>query len=399
MRRSRGYAPFPVRLPFALPTTLAVGGELKATFCLTKDDHAFMSQHIGDMENLETLDAFEQAVEHFKSIFLPGQSGSSATCIRAICPAAGRLEHADGLRHIQVQHHHAHIASVMAEHGLDGRSPVIGFSFDGTGYGADGAIWGGELLLADYRGFRRLAHLAYISLPGGDAAIKRPYRTALAHLWAAGVPWTPGLPPVDACSEAELRVVQRQLEAGLNTVPTSSMGRLFDAAASLAGIRQTVTYEAQAAIEMEAVQVARGKWQGAEEIGQGRERVGFELKDRPYQFALPTGMRENGPVTFDAAPVIRAVVEDVQAQTPAEVISARFHAAVADLILVLALQARQHTQLDVVALSGGVFQNVTLLAAATSRLREAGFHVLTHRLVPPNDGGLALGQAIIGGLA
>ena len=252
VRRSRGYAPFPVKLPFSLPTTLAVGGELKATFCLTRDDHAFMSQHIGDMENLETLDAFEQAVEHFKSIFRARPERIVSDLHPRYLSSRWAAEHADGLQHVRVQHHHAHIAAVMAEHGLDGRSPVIGFSFDGTGYGTDGAIWGGEVLLADYRGFRRLAHLAYIPLPGGDAAIKRPYRIALAHLWAAGVPWTPDLPPVDACPEAERRVLLRQLEAGINTVPTSSMGRLFDAVAALAGIRQTVTYEAQAAIEMEA---------------------------------------------------------------------------------------------------------------------------------------------------
>ena len=391
VRRSRGYAPFPVKLPFSLPTTLAVGGELKATFCLTRDNHAFMSQHIGDMENLETLDAFEQAVEHFKSIFRARPERIVSDLHPRYLSSRWATDHADGLQHLHVQHHHAHIAAVMAEHGLDGRLSVIGFAFDGTGYGTDGAIWGGEVLLADYHGFRRLAHLAYIPLPGGDAAIKRPYRIALAHLWAAGVPWTPGLPPVDACPEAEHRVLLRQLEAGINTVPTSSMGRLFDAVAALAGIRQTVTYEAQAAIEMEA-EVESGEWRV-----EGEEKL--ELSRRQYEFALPAAMEDNVPVTFDAAPVIRAVAEDVRARTPVEVISARFHAAVADLILALAVQARQHSGQDVVALSGGVFQNVTLLAAAVDRLRSADFRVLTHRLVPPNDGGLALGQAVIGGLA
>jgi hydrogenase maturation protein HypF len=392
IRRSRGYAPFPVKLPMNLPATLAVGGELKATFCLARGDHAFMSQHIGDMENLETLDAFEQAAEHFKAIFRVQPERLVSDMHPRYLSSRWAAEHAGALQHVRVQHHHAHIAAVMAEHGLDGRLPVIGFSFDGTGYGADGAIWGGEVLLADYRGFRRLAHLAYVPLPGGDAAIKRPYRTALAHLWAAGVPWTPGLPPVDACPEAERRVLLRQLVTGINTASTSSMGRLFDAVAALAGIRQTVTYEAQAAIEMEAVaEVVSEEWRV--KSGGNRKRRG-----RRYEFAIPAALGDNGPVVFEAAPVIQAVAEDVQAQTPVAVISTRFHAAVADVILDLAMLARQHSGLAMVALSGGVFQNVTLVAAATRQLRAAGFEVLTHRLVPPNDGGLALGQAIIGGL-
>ena len=312
-----------------------MGGELKATFCLTRDDHAFMSQHIGDMENIETLDAFERAVEHFKAIFRATPERIVSDLHPRYLSSRWATEHADGLQHVRVQHHHAHIAAVMAEHGLDGRSPVIGLSFDGTGYGSDGAIWGGEVLLADYLGFRRLAHLAYIPLPGGDAAIKRPYRIALAHLWAAGVPWTPGLPPVDACPEVERHVLLRQLVAGINTVPTSSIGRLFDAVAALAGIRQTVTYEAQAAIEMEA-EVESGEWRV-----EGEEKL--ELSRRQYEFALPAAMEDNRPVTFDAAPVIRAVAEDVRAQTPVEVISARFHTAVADLILALAVQGREHS--------------------------------------------------------
>ena len=207
------------------------------------------------------------------------------------------------------------------------------------------------------------------------------------------MPWTPDLPPVAACSEAERRVLLRQLEAGIHAVPTSSMGRLFDAVAALAGIRQTVTYEAQAAIEMEAMaDVASGEWR----VSRGEDP---EVRRRAYAFAIPAALGDNGPAVFDAAPVIRAVAEDLRTQTPVEVISARFHAAVADVILALAVAAHRHTGLATVALSGGVFQNVTLLAASTGRLAAAGFQVLTHRLVPPNDGGLALGQAIIGGLA
>ncbi|MCB0182518.1 MAG: carbamoyltransferase HypF, partial [Anaerolineae bacterium] len=199
------------------------------------------------MENLETLDAFARAVDHMQAIFRI--TPTAVACDLHPGYLSTRWAHATAGERpvIAVQHHHAHIAAVMAEHGLDGSTPVIGFAFDGTGYGRDGAIWGGELLVADYHDFIRVAHLAYVPLPGGDAAVKRPYRIALAHLHAAGVPWAAGLPPVDAATEVERGVLMRQLETGFNTVPTSSMGRLFDAVAALAGVRQTVTYEGQAA--------------------------------------------------------------------------------------------------------------------------------------------------------
>jgi hydrogenase maturation protein HypF len=270
---------------------------------------------------------------------------------------------------IPVQHHHAHIAAVMAEHGLT--EPVIGFSFDGTGYGPDRTVWGGEVLLADYANFRRAAHLDYVSLPGGDSAVKRPYKIALAYLWAAGVPWDEMLPPVAVCPAVERRVIKHQLETGFNAVPTSSMGRLFDAVAALVGIRQTVTYEAQAAIELEAIAAA-----GVEDS---------------YAFSYAS----TNPIQIQVAPVIQDIVADLRLGLPAALIAAKFHQAVADLILQLGLRLREQTGLNQVALSGGVFQNVTLLQAAVQRLQAAGFAVFTPRLVPPNDGGLALGQAMI----
>ncbi|NJN96652.1 MAG: carbamoyltransferase HypF [Anaerolineales bacterium] len=386
LRRSRGYAPFPVKLPFEIPPTLAVGGELKSTFCLTKDDYAFMSQHIGDMENLETMAAFDQAVAHFKHIFRvepeliacdmhPGYLSTRWAQERQGSMGAeeqgrkGEESHSCSL--VYVQHHHAHIAAVMAEHRLDGAEPVIGFSFDGTGYGSDGAVWGGEVFIADYRTFERVAHLKYTPLAGGDAAVKRPYRLALAQLWAAGVGWDERLPCVAACPAAEQRVLKHQLETGFNAVPTSSFGRLFDAVASLAGVRQVVSYEAQAAIEFETL-AATGIEEG-------------------YAFDVEADQ-------FDAAPVIRAAAADVLAQVPTAVIAAKFHRAVAALMVQVSLRQRRQTGLNRVALSGGVFQNTTLLDLAVRQLQANDFTVLTHRRVPPNDGGLALGQAIIGGM-
>ncbi len=368
IRRSRGYAPFPVKLPFAASPILAVGGELKSTFCLTKDKYAYVSQHIGDMENLETLLAFESAVAHFQHIFRTRPEQIACDLHPSYLSTRWALEHGGNLPVKQVQHHHAHIAAVMAEHQLDGSFPVIGFSFDGTGYGSDGAVWGGEVLLADYRGYERAAFLKYVPLVGGDAAVKRPYRVALAHLWAAGIEWDARLPSVRDCPQVETGIVRRQLETGLNSVPTSSMGRLFDAVASLAGIRQAVSYEAQAAIELEAVAVAEE---------QGR-----------YAFA------EDGTM-FDAAPVIQAVVGDVLAGVDTGVIAARFQNGVADLILRLSLHIRDHSGVKSVALSGGVFQNISLLQQSVGMLLGQGFEVYTHRLVPPNDGGLALGQAVV----
>ncbi|MBX3057601.1 MAG: carbamoyltransferase HypF [Anaerolineae bacterium] len=371
LRRSRGYAPFPVKLPYTVPPTLAVGGELKSTFCLAKGEYGYMSQHIGDMENLETVRAFETAVTHFGHIFRAEPERLVCDMHPGYLSTQWAQEQAAqaGLPLVAVQHHHAHIASLMAEHRLDGRTPVIGFSFDGTGYGTDGAVWGGELLLADYTGFERAAHLKYVPLAGGDAAVKRPYRLALAHLWAAGLEWDEALPCVAACPPQERRILRQQLEQGINSVPTSSMGRLFDAAASLLGIRQVVTYEGQAAMELETA-------------------VAPDVTGH-YAFDLAGAQ-------IDAAPVLAAMAADIMAGVATAVIAARFHNSVADLIVRLSLQMRAQHGLSQVALSGGVFQNVQLLGTAVQQLQQHDFTVLTHRLVPPNDGGLALGQVMIG---
>ncbi len=374
IRRSRGYAPFPVRLPRPAPMLVAAGGELKATFCITRDQNAYLSQHIGDMENLETLRAYERAVDHFVRLFRLRPEA-------VICDLhpgyltmqwAERFAASHGLPLFKVQHHHAHVAACLAEHGFDPDERVIGVSFDGTGYGSDGAIWGGEVLIANCRAFQRAAHLKYVPLPGGDAGIRRPYRVALAHLWAAGIPWEADLPCVAACPPDEQRVLRRQLERRLNSPLTSSAGRLFDAVAALIGVRQVITYEAQAAIELEA------------------------LCDHDELGHYPFTIEDADVLVLDPAPMLRAIVDDLRAGVRRESIAAKVHNTLAKIIVEVSILLRARSGVKVVALSGGVFQNVTLLRQARAQLQAAGFRVLTHQAVPPNDGGLALGQAVIG---
>ncbi|MEV0535792.1 carbamoyltransferase HypF [Kitasatospora sp. NPDC050463] len=373
IRRSRGHVPLPLPLPAPVRPVLAVGGDLKNTFALAQDGYAWLSGHIGDMDDLATLDAFDRAVAHLGAV----------TGIRPDLLAVDRHPGYRSVRHARstargrevrsVQHHHAHVASVMAEHGLDGGRPVLGVAFDGTGFGEDGAVWGGEVLLADYDGYRRLAHLAYVPLPGGDAAVARPYRMALAHLRAAGLPWAAELPPVLACPGDEQLVLERQLERSLNCLPTSSMGRLFDAVSALAGVCQLAEYEAQAAIELEGAALAHGPAQG----------YAFDL--RPV----------DGTLVADPAPVLAAVVADLAAGAPAGRIAARFHDAVAGLVRRICAAARAEYGTGTVALTGGVFANALLSSACAAGLRADGFTVLRHRRVPPNDGGLALGQLMV----
>ena len=375
IRRSRGYTPLPIHLPFSVPPTLATGGEIKNTFSLAHEQHAFLSQHLGDMQNLETLESFAHAVSHMQTLFRIQPEIIACDLHPGYLSTRWAKERAEEYRGaaqlVQVQHHHAHIASLMAEHGLHGDKPVIGFCFDGTGYGPDGTIWGGEVLMADYRQYERIAHLKCFPLPGGDTAIRRPYRTALAALWAAGIEWDEAIPAVAVTTTTERGVLQRQFATNLNSVPTSSMGRLFDAVASLAGVCHNAHYEAQAAIELEAL-------------------VDAACYDS-YHFALP----DSASTCFDATPVLQAVVTDLLNQVPPATIASRFHNAVANLIVALSLTLRQRTGINQVALSGGVFQNFTLLQPTVHRLQAAGFEPLVHRIVPANDGGLALGQVMV----
>ncbi len=370
LRRSRGYTPFPVKLPWQVTPLLAAGAELKNTFCITNRNYAFLSHHIGDMENYETLQSFEQGVEHFERLFRVKPEAIAYDLHPNYLASRYAVQRAqrEGVEAIGVQHHHAHIAACMAEHGFDGSHPVIGVAFDGTGYGDDGAIWGGEFLVADYLGYRRALHLEYFPLPGGDAAIRHPARIALALLWSLGIEWDPLLASFQDFSDEERSTVRTQLERRLNAPNTSSMGRLFDAAAALANVRQRVNYEAQAAIEFEAL-------------------AGASL-DEAYAFEIGSQT-----VRVDAA--IRALLADVLARVPVSTISARFHNGLARMVTDASARIRSETAINQVVLSGGVWQNITLLGRTLSLLQEAGFQVYIHRAVPTNDGGLSLGQAAI----
>ncbi|MGN2637936.1 carbamoyltransferase HypF [Nocardia takedensis] len=380
LRRSRGHVPLPLTTPFPLRSSLAVGGDPKNVCAVGEGDFAWPSQHIGDMDDPATLRAFG-VIEHQleestgvrpRRLVTDAHPGYRSTGW-AVRQAAGRPVHT-------VQHHHAHVASVMGEHALAPDESVLGIAFDGTGYGSDGAVWGGEVLAVRYAAHRRLAHLAYVPQAGGDVSVRRPYRMALAHLWSAGLGWPERIASVRACPPMERDVLARQFTTGFGCVPTSSMGRLFDAVASLAGVRQIIDFEAQAAIDLE--HAARGA----------------SADSAAYRFRVAA---DRDPAPINSAPVVAAVVRDATRGVPAAVIAARFHAAVARLVLDLALVFTAPGRLDVpvriVALAGGVFQNALLLSTTRTLLREHGVEVICARRLPPNDGGLAYGQLLVAG--
>ncbi|MCW7945084.1 hydrogenase maturation protein HypF [Streptomyces hygroscopicus] len=378
VRRARGYAPLPLTLPVPVRPALAVGGDLKNAFCVGESRRAWLSAHIGDMDDLATQRAFERAVAQLESITPVRPELLAADRHPAYRSGQWAARNAGDRPVVRVQHHHAHVAAAMAEHGLDGGRPVLGAAFDGTGYGDDGAVWGGEFLLADYDGFVRFGHLAYVPLPGGDAAVHRPYRMALAHLRTAGIDWSDELACVAACPDDERRVLARQLERDLNCVATSSMGRLFDAVSSLAGVCHRSGYEAQAAVELEAAAL--------------RAPAGDTTA---YTFAVRAPEPDGGPVVADPAPVLAAIVDDLRAGAEPALVAARFHRTVAGLVHRLCALARERHGVDTVALTGGVFLNSVLSSACAEVLHTDGFTVLRHHLVPPGDGGLALGQLMV----
>ena len=359
LRRSRGYVPEPLAVATGFPRpVLACGAELKNTFCLARGRHAFVSQHIGDLENAETLRSFTEGIEHFRRLFdidpevvahdLHPEYLSTKYALELDLPAEG------------VQHHHAHIASCLADNGETG--PVIGVAFDGTGYGTDGTIWGGEFLTASLAAFERGGHLAPVPMPGGAAAIRQPWRMAAAYV---------ADPEVARRHQDHWRAVIAMAAKGINSPLTSSAGRLFDAAAAILGVRDAINYEGQAAVEL--------------------EQLADPAETRPYPAAVEAGV----PFTIRGSDLLHAVIEDRTDGVPAPVIAARFHHGVAALIEAGCLLMRERYDLGTVALSGGVFQNLLLLSATVARLEARGFRVLLHSRVPCNDGGISLGQALV----
>lgn len=372
LRRSRGFVPEPVTLPSAAPRPLlACGAELKNTFCLVKDRYAVISQHIGDLENFETLRSFTEGIVHLRRLF----DIDPALVAHDLHPEylstkhASELAERSGVELVGVQHHHAHIASCLTDNGEEG--PVLGVAFDGTGFGDDGTIWGGEFLLADLTTYTRVGHLAPMPMPGGTTAIRQPWRMAAAYLDRA----FDGCPPTDLAVSVRnatawatvTELARRRVASPL----TSSAGRLFDAVSAVLGIRDTVHYEGQAAIELE------------------------QLADGGERDAYPVTVSGAGPLVVAGADLVRAVAEDVLRGVPPEVVAARFHNGMAEVIARCCVSLRDRTGVGTVAISGGVFQNLLLLDRTVDLLHENGFRVLTHSRVPANDGGISLGQAAV----
>ncbi|MDI6799616.1 MAG: carbamoyltransferase HypF [Actinomycetota bacterium] len=377
VRRARGYAPAPINLTYDSKPILAVGPELKNTFTLAKGSYAFVSQHFGDMEDMETFSHFEETLSLYNKLFAI-RPKIVAHDLHPDYMTTKFAKSMDGVELVAVQHHHAHITSCMVENGLE--DEVIGLAFDGSGLGTDSSIWGGEFFLCDLKSFSRLGHLKEVALPGGDAAIRAPYRMALSHLINHFGPDLSHLKLdfLKRMDDKEMENIKIQVERGIASPPTSSMGRLFDAAAALIGIRERVSYEGQAAIELEAA--ASLSEEGA------------------YPFTLTATEKEGSshPVwAVDAGPLIEAMVSDLNYGEETGVISAKFHGAVVDFSALICERISEATGIDKVALSGGVFQNRLLSNKLISRLEALGFSVYTHKLVPTNDGGISLGQAAV----
>lgn len=392
LRRSRGYAPDSIRLPFDVPPLLAAGPELKNTFCLARGDYAFISHHIGDMQNYETYQAYEDGINHFERLFRIKPTAIAYDLHPNYLSTHYALNRAqrEGLPAFAVQHHHAHIAACMADNGLPGDQPVIGVAFDGTGYGTDGTIWGGEILITDYSNYQRAAHLAVIPLPGGDTAIRHPWRIALAWLYQCGIEWSGDLAPVKAAKLDQttgfdtLQALRHQLDHRINTPLTSSMGRLFDAIAALSGVRQSVNYEAQAAIEFEALVDPYEKGVYPFEI---YEKTGSDNQD---------SSTSTKTLVIDPKVLIVNLISDIRAQISLPIISARFHNTLAEMINEVAFKLRIATGISQIVLNGGVWQNTTLLTKTVVLLQKRKFKTIIPRQIPPNDGGISLGQILIG---
>jgi len=372
LRRARGYVPRPLELQFPEKRALlATGAHLKNTFALAQAGQVIVSHHIGDLDNLETLNAFEQGIEHYKNIFeiVPEMVVHDLHPDYLSTIYAQKL----GIPKLAVQHHHAHAASVMAEHNLAG--PVIGVSLDGTGYGSDGAVWGGEFMVADYSGFERKAHLEYLPMPGGEKAIKEPWRMALSWLdkFFGQDFWKLGLPFLKNLDRQQCETLITAAKKGINAPATSSMGRLFDAMSSLIDLRQSANYEGQPAIEL--------------------EMIADESESAHYSFNY---RQVDAKIIIEPEPLIQEAVSDLKKRESPGKISARFHNGVAKMVEEICGSVKNETGIKDVVLGGGVFQNFWILSRSRQLLEEKGFKVYVHGQVPANDGGISLGQAAIG---
>jgi hydrogenase maturation protein HypF len=395
IRRARGFVPLGIELPFAVPPLLAVGGHLKSVFTLARGRFAYQSQHLGDLENPAGVDFFQESLAHLMHTF----EIEPEVVVRDLHPGylssswANDWAAARGLPVIAVQHHHAHIAGCMAEHSLEG--PVIGLSLDGTGYGTDGKIWGGEVLICRLDGFERFAHLDYVPMPGGEAAIREPWRMAFGHLHAAGFSLEE-IESLTGTTAQEARVIERMIERNVNAPLTSSCGRLFDAIAAVTLNRREVDYEAQAAIELEGIAI---------DEPDTITGYSFELaEDRSFvtghDFSRAANAGERHGALAPAGNVIRVaslwigLLADLRAGESAAHIAARFHAAIANAFVDASIRARNATDISLIALSGGCMHNRRLSRLLRAGLEAEGFDVFHHRQVSPGDGGLSYGQAV-----
>jgi hydrogenase maturation protein HypF len=379
IRRARGYVPLAIPLPFDAPPLLAVGGHLKNVFALAQGRFAYQSQHLGDLENPTGLEFFEHSLAHLMHTF----EIEPQAVVHDLHPGylstswAKQFASARGLRLIAVQHHHAHIAACMAEHAATGR--FIGLSLDGTGFGTDGRIWGGEVLICSLDHFDRFAHLEYVPMPGGEAAIREPWRMAFAHLKAAGFSDAEA-GELTGATDQEVRLLSRMIERGINSPLTSSLGRLFDAAAAVILKRRKVDYDAQAAIEMEGIAV--------------NEPAALSRPDYIPKLRPPNAKNGNAS-TLQVRDLWHALVHDLRDNVPPEQIAARFHSGIAQGFIGAAVGARESTGITQVALSGGCMHNRRLARLLRSGLEEEAFQVFEHRHVSPGDGGLSYGQAAV----
>ncbi|XVQ14052.1 carbamoyltransferase HypF [Spirillospora sp. CA-255316] len=379
LRRSRGLVPAPVRVPWEFPRpVLACGAELKNTFCVAKGDRAFPSHHIGDLENYETLRSYTAGIDHFCELFGVRPEVVVHDLHPEYLSTKYALERA-GAEPLGVQHHHAHIASCLADNGEAG--PVIGVAFDGLGYGDDGTLWGGEFLIADLAGYRRAGHLEAVALPGGAAAVREPWRMAAAYLDAAYGDDRPALEVVRR-NRGRWPGVVAMARSGVNAPATTSAGRLFDAVAAIAGVRDRVTYEGQAAIELE-------------QRADPDERGAYPATQTVDGAALNGAALDGAALVVRGTDLVRGVVDDVRAGAGTGLVAARFHNGLARAVVAASRTLRERSGLETVALSGGVFQNMLLLERVVAGLEDGGFRVLVHSRVPANDGGVSLGQAVI----